>query len=127
MEDAVKSFLQDKLSDPGRLDAATILEALRISAEGVGRVADQGVEHSQLLKEMGQTLHSIDKRLTVLENGGVQGKVDDHEKRLAVLEAEENRRKGAIGLGGWMVKNWPALVGYIGLIVVLIEKGIVRI
>lgn len=76
---------------------------------------------------MGQTLHSIDKRLTILENGGVQAKVDDHEKRLAVLEAEENRRKGAIGLGGWFVKNWSALVGYVGLIVVLIEKGIVRV
>lgn len=127
MSDAVKSFLQDKLADPSRLDAATILEALRISAEGVGRVADQGVEHGQMLKEMGQTLYSIDKRLTLLENGGVQTKVDDHEKRLAVLEAEENRRKGAIGLGGWVVKNWPALVGYIGLIVVMIEKGLVKL
>lgn len=127
MSDAVKTFLQDALADPSRLDAATILEALRISAEGVRRVADQGVEHGQLLKEMGQTLHSIDKRLTVLETGGVQAKVDDHEKRLAVLEAEENRRKGAIGLGGWIVKNWPALVGYVGLIVVMIEKGLVKL
>lgn len=127
MSDPVKSFLQDKLADPPRLDAETMLEALRISAEGVRRVADQGVEHGQLLKEMGQTLHSIDKRLTVLENGGVQAKVDDHEKRLAVLEAEENRRKGAIGLGVWVVKNWPALVGYIGLIVVMIEKGLVKL
>lgn len=127
MSDPVKSFLQDKLADPSRLDAETMLEALRISAEGVRRVADQGVEHGQLLKEMGQTLHSIDKRLTVLENGGVQAKVDDHEKRLAVLEAEENRRKGAIGLGGWVVKNWPALVGYIGLIVVMIEMGLVKL
>ncbi len=127
MSDAVKTFLQDKLADPSRLDAETMLEALRISAEGVRRVADQGVEHGQLLKEMGQTLHSIDKRLTVLENGGVQAKVDDHEKRLAVLEAEENRRKGAIGLGGWVVKNWPALVGYVGLIVVMIEKGLVKL
>lgn len=127
MSDAVKTFLQDALADPSRLDAATILEALRISAEGVRRVADQGVEHGQLLKEMGQTLHSIDKRLTVLETGGVQAKVDDHEKRLAVLEAEENRRKGAIGLGGWIVKNWPALVGYVGLIVVMIERGLVKL
>lgn len=127
MPDGGKSFLQDKLADPARLDAATILEALRISAEGVGRVADQGVEHGILLKEMGQTLHSIDKRLTILENGGVQAKVDDHEKRLAMLEAQENQRKGAIGLGGWIVKNWPALVGYIGLIVVMLEKGILKL
>ena len=69
----------------------------------------------------------MDKRLALLENGGVSTKVDDHEKRIAVLEAAENIRKGALGMGGWLVKNWPALLGYIGLIVVLIEKGVVRV
>lgn len=123
----VKSFLEDKLADPARLDASTILEALRISAEGVSRVAEQGSEQARQLKEISDTLHNMDKRLALLENGGVSTKVDDHEKRIAVLEAAENIRKGALGMGGWLVKNWPALLGYIGLIVVLIEKGIVRV
>lgn len=127
MPETVKSFLQEKPADPSRLDVSTLLEAIRISAEGVSRVAEQGSEHSRHLREISETLHSMDKRLALVENGGVSTKVDDHEKRIAVLEAAENMRKGAIGLGGWVVKNWPAMVGYIGLIVVLVEKGIVKL
>jgi hypothetical protein len=32
---------------------------------------------------------------------------DDHEKRLAVLEADKHRREGAVGLVEWISKHWP--------------------
>ena len=120
-----RHFLQEALGDG--LGASAILQALQSSAEGVSRVAEQGREHARQLKEISETLHVIDKRLAVVESGSVQAKVDDHEKRIVVLEAEENRRKGALGMGGWMVKNWPAMIGYIALALLAVEKGIVRV
>jgi hypothetical protein len=35
---------------------------------------------------------------------------DDHEKRLAVLEADRHRREGAIGLVEWVSRHWPFTV-----------------
>lgn len=35
---------------------------------------------------------------------------DDHEKRLAVLEADKHRREGAVGLVEWISKHWPFTV-----------------
>lgn len=32
---------------------------------------------------------------------------DDHERRLAVLEADKHRREGAVGLVEWISKHWP--------------------
>lgn len=32
---------------------------------------------------------------------------DDHEKRLAVLEADKHRREGAVGLVEWVSAHWP--------------------
>lgn len=32
---------------------------------------------------------------------------DDHEKRLAVLEADKHRREGAFGLVEWISNHWP--------------------
>lgn len=32
---------------------------------------------------------------------------DNHEKRLAVLEADKHRREGAVGLVEWVSRHWP--------------------
>lgn len=32
---------------------------------------------------------------------------DDHETRLAVLEADKHRREGAVGLVEWVSRHWP--------------------
>lgn len=32
---------------------------------------------------------------------------EKHAFRLGVLEADKNRREGAIGLVAWLIKNWP--------------------
>jgi hypothetical protein len=35
---------------------------------------------------------------------------DDHERRLAVLEADKHRREGAIGLVEWVSRHWPITI-----------------
>lgn len=32
---------------------------------------------------------------------------DNHERRIAVLEADKHRREGAVGLVEWVSKHWP--------------------
>lgn len=126
MVDQVRTLMQEQLDKGGALDVSTLLEALRMSSEGVARVAEQQSEHAKILREMSDTLHAIDKRLILLESGGVVAKLDDHEKRLTLLEADKNRRDGAMGLGTWFVKNWPGVLGFLVLIAVLADKGIIR-
>lgn len=41
---------------------------------------------------------------------GLPEKVADHERRITILEAQENKRVGAIGLGAWIVKAAPVLM-----------------
>lgn len=43
------------------------------------------------------------------------------EARLALLEAAENKRVGAMGLGNWLLKHWPAILGLIALAVLVLE------
>lgn len=42
---------------------------------------------------------------------------DKHHFRIAVLEADKNRREGAVGLVEWLGKNWPMIGGLIALVV----------
>lgn len=38
-----------------------------------------------------------------------------HNLRLAILEADKNRRDGAVGLVSWLTRNWPVSVLMAGL------------
>lgn len=126
MSEPKRALLQEALAgDPSQIPIAAILEAIRALSDGIGRVAEQGAEHARILKDMGETLHNVDKRLMLLEHGGA--KLDDHEKRLAALEAKENRRDGALGFGAWLVKNWPAILAFIALGAWLSSEGVVKL
>lgn len=47
----------------------------------------------------------------VASNTSLPGRVDDHEARISVLETDKDRRDGAMGFGGWLLKS--PLVGWL--------------
>lgn len=124
MTDPGRIFLQER---GGPIDATALFEALRLASDGVSRVAERQSEDAKVLREMSETLHQIDKRLALVESVGFVAKLEEHERRLIKLEGQENRREGALSLGSWILRNWPALFGYIALVVVLFDKGALKV
>lgn len=107
-----------------------LLQALKANTEAMGRLAERGDKQDGKLDGIVGTLHSIDKRLTVIENNSIERDVkkcredlDAIDKRLAALEAIENQRKGAMGLWDWFRKSWPAIVGLIAIVAVILNTN----
>lgn len=48
-------------------------------------------------------------------------KLDALGLRVAALEADKNRRDGAFGFFEWFVKNWPAVIGFVVLIAIVLK------
>ncbi len=49
-------------------------------------------------------------------------KVESNGKRIDALEADKDRRDGAIGLGNWALRSWPALIGFALLVAVILKS-----
>ena len=106
-EDAMRGFL---------------LQALRANTDAVGQLREQSDKREGKLDRIADTLHSIDKRLTVIENSSLQRDLEtlraDHDKleeAVRVLQAAESERKGAVKLGEWLRRWWPGIVGILGV------------
>jgi hypothetical protein len=64
------------------------------------------------LKGITSTVSTIDTRVKVLE-----GDVD-------ALKGERDKRDGALGLVGWCLNHWPGIIGFVGLVgVILVATG----
>lgn len=55
----------------------------------------------------------------VTRQGTLMEAKENHETRLCELEAYKHRQEGALGLGNWLLRNWPltALIGLLAAIV----------
>ena len=104
------------------------IEVLRQITDALNRAADRGDRTETKLDEIGKILHKVDNRLTVIENTSIEREVERNrvaiaglDKRVTLLEATDNKRQGAMGLFEWVLKNWPGLVGFIILVVVIMQ------
>ena len=75
-------------------------------------MAEKQGETFEAVRTIKHAVANMAQQLTAI--GAVVGQIDqlnrdrdDHEKRLAVLEADKHRREGAIGLVAWASRNWP--------------------
>ena len=114
-------FVSKRESD---VESMAFIHALRANADGMKRLGDQLDRQSGKLDRVGDLVHDIDKRLAVIEENSLSSKVSDIEERVHKLEDSEQRRLGAVGLFEWAGKSWPAVVGFISLVVyVIIDKA----
>ena len=104
------------------------IEVLRQITDALNRAADRGDRTETKLDEIGKILHKVDNRLTVIETNSLEREVERNrvaiaslDKRMLLLEATDYRRQGAMGLFEWLLKNWPGVLGFIALVVVIMQ------
>lgn len=100
-----------------------LIHALRSNADAMKRVADQQDRISGKVDSVSEVIHDMDKRLAVIEANSLSTKVANIDERLTDLEEAEQRRMGAIGLGDFILRAWPAVVGFLVLLVGLAVTG----
>ncbi|RKF23387.1 hypothetical protein D6851_02635 [Altericroceibacterium spongiae] len=105
----------------GRL---ALIEAIRANTDAVNRLSRHSEMQDRKFEEITTALARIDTRLALLERDDLRSDVEDLQSRIKPLEDDRQQRKGAMGLLEWWFKNWPAVVGFVGMImVVLIATG----
>lgn len=105
----------------------SLIHALRATSDQMKRVADQQDRMSGKMDSVSNVVHDIDKRLAVIEGNSLSSAVKDHDERLAALEAAEQRRQGAVGLWDFVLKSWPAVLGFVVLLAGLLVTGKVNV
>lgn len=107
----------------GSVEHMALIHALRTVSDGMKRLGEQQDRQSKKIDQVLDVSHSLDKRLTVIESNSVAKVVEDHEERIHKLENSEERRAGAVSAWEWLLKSWPALVGFVALLGALVATG----
>ncbi len=89
------------------------IEALRQITDNLRRLNDKSEEQSKVL-------HSIDSRLIRIESNKLEPAVEELIVKVDALERDKHRRDGAISAWEWVFKNWPGIIGFFGLIVLIL-------
>ena len=98
--------------------------------EAVRQIGDNGKATNKLLEGMQTELRDVRERVIRIEASEykntiikVDARVDDLDERVVKLEADKHRRDGALNLVEWFGRNWPAMIGFAGLIGLLLATG----
>lgn len=100
-----------------------IIHALRATADGMKRIAEQQDEAHKQMNAALAGIHDIDKRLAIIEANSLTHRVEVLDARVQVLEDERQRRLGAVGLVDWISRNWPLALASVGVLVYLVLNG----
>lgn len=84
----------------------------------IGEMRGQLRELIHAMNNTAQKVNDLWDRVAPMQSiaDGVKRNSDsiaDHEGRISRLEAAENRRDGAMGLGGWLLKAAPAITAFL--------------
>lgn len=85
------------------------IQALRQITDNLGRLNDG-------MTKLNDSVQGVDRRLIRIESNKVEPELAQLRKDVDELRAEKFRRDGALGLAQWFFRNWPAVIGYVGLI-----------
>lgn len=75
----------------------------------VGRLEGRVGEAVHATNNTAQKVDALAEK--VASNTNLPARVDDHEARIGALETDKDRRDGAMGFGGWLIKS--PLVGWL--------------
>lgn len=134
MSDVMTSVSDDSL---GRM---ALIEAVRANTDAVSRMAGQSEALGVKMDRMNESIHGLDRRISLIENNSLERDMErmrvalkdettrvdscfaEQEGRIAALEGERERRKGAFGFVEWVGKNWPAIIGFVFIVVLLVTR-----
>lgn len=103
-----------------------LIQALRSATDEMKRLGHQQDRQASSIDEVSNVVHSIDKRLAIIEANSLTHRVEKVETDVSKLKEAEQRRQGAIGMIDWVGRNWPLLLAIIALIAIeLTHRGVV--
>lgn len=127
-----------------QLGRLSLIEAIRANTDAVSRIGNRADTQDKKLDEIVKALGAIDRRMTIIEHNStprdlervetsvsalhvhMEAEVRALDVRLTALEAERNQRKGALGLVEWVSRNWPAIIGFAILLVMMARNGMLK-
>ena len=112
MPHAELTHVRNSLDEAQGGDQATqmaIVSAIRGVADVLERVVSRQDKQDGKLEEISQTNHSIDKRLSLIENNKLDSEVYELKKRVGELEVARSKQVGGVELIAWLSKNWAIL------------------
>lgn len=100
------------------------IHALRANADAMKRIADQQDRISSKVDGVSEGIHSLDKRMSVIEANSVTKKVERLEDRIAMLEKARDQQVGAVGALDAAAKYGPMALAIIGILfIVMVATG----
>jgi chromosome segregation ATPase len=111
-------------TEPAHAAQLAMIECLR-------QIADGNKKLNSVLEGMQAEVRDVRERVIRIESNRIETDIEDlkervHEAEVKIdaLEADKNRREGAIGAGDWFIRSWPNLIGFVLLIaIVLVATG----
>lgn len=105
------------LAPPSTTDE-TLLRAIQIMQS----IVDHQTRFDSEIGEIKDTMHSIDKRMAVLETSTLERdlqsaneRLNRHSERIRVLETDKERRDGAVSSLTWIGNNWAWIAAFVAL------------
>lgn len=72
-------------------------------ARAVGKIEGQNREIIHALNNVSQKVDALGEKVAAGSN--LPGRVDDLDRRVTALETDKNKRDGAMGFGGWLLRS----------------------
>lgn len=126
----------DVMVPASKSDVTTLamIEAMRAQTDVLQRISKRQDQDAETMKEVGETLHSIDKRLLVIESNSIERDVKANADAIEVLEGKveeleklERERIGAGKFAKAMKEYGPILVLVIVAVVILALTGSLKL
>lgn len=97
------------------------IEALQRINDNLRLLNNGQTETVKALGEMRESLHGIDIRLVRIESKSVSKEVEALKAKVDDLESDRDKRVGAVNLGNWIFRNWPGVLGFVAMVVLMLQ------
>jgi hypothetical protein len=122
MTDRRRPEMMMPVADDQALRLAEI-EALRAIRDSVQSHTRQTEALTNEVREQGKMIGDVRERVIRIESNRVSEDVAKLKEEVDMLKADKLRREGALGVGNWLARNWPFLIGLLALIGVVLKAN----
>lgn len=112
-------FMQVPNDQLGRL---SLIEAIRANTDAVQRLGRHTETQEHKLDRMAQDINEMKTNIALIQHSGLRPMVEEHDRRLALIEERENRRLGREGFLAGAARS--PVVGWLAAIVAFIAAAV---
>lgn len=90
--------------------------------QALRQITDNLKQLNENVRDLSKEVKNVDTRLIRIESNKVEPEVEKLKSDVQKLMTEKHRRDGALGLTQWIFRNWPAVLGYFGLLFTVLKS-----